>query len=92
MNTVRLTEYAVHIWDGWHRHVILARLAHAFPNIVRARSHGPLAREQRGESLGQQWDAYSGVPAGCIPLTVPEIRRPLARPWAVPPRDAMLWR
>ena len=33
---VGLAEYEVRSWTGWHRHVTLACLAHAFLTVVRA--------------------------------------------------------
>ena len=33
---VGLDDYEVRSWDGWHRHVTLALLAHAFLEIVRS--------------------------------------------------------
>ncbi len=50
---VGLAEYEVRSWTGWHRHVTLACLAHAFLTVVRARGRDPLAEEQKG-------DRYSG--------------------------------
>ncbi len=46
---VGLAEYEVRSWTGWHRHVTLACLAHAFLTVVRARGRDPLAEEQKGE-------------------------------------------
>jgi len=47
---VGLAEYEVRSWTGWHRHVTLACLAHAFLTVVRAQGHDPLADEpQKGD-------------------------------------------
>ena len=54
-----LDEYEVRRWAGWHRHVTLSLLAHAFVGVVRADE----ATRERGslENL--------------LPLTLPEVRR-----------------
>jgi SRSO17 transposase len=46
---VGLDEYEVRSWTGWHRHVTLACLAHAFLTIVRAHGVDPLAEAQKGD-------------------------------------------
>jgi len=43
-----LAEYAVRSWTGWHRHITLACLAHAFLAVVRAHGVDPLAEAQKG--------------------------------------------
>ena len=49
-------------------------------------------RRTRGIARAAAWHG-SGRPAGLIPLTVPEIRRLLARLWVVPPPDVgAIWR
>ena len=48
---VGLAQYEVRSWTGWHRHVTLACLAHAFLTVVRARGHDPRAEEQKGDRL-----------------------------------------
>ncbi len=45
---VGLAEYEVRSWTGWHRHVTLACLAHAFLTVVRAHGADPLAAGQKG--------------------------------------------
>ena len=45
---VGLDQYEVRSWTGWHRHVTLACLAHAFLAVVRAHGHDPLAEPQKG--------------------------------------------
>ncbi len=45
---VGLAEYEVRSWTGWHRHVTLACLAHAFLTVVRAHGSDPLADGQKG--------------------------------------------
>jgi len=46
---VGLAEYEVRSWTGWHRHVTLACLAHAFLTVIRARGRDPLAEEPKGD-------------------------------------------
>ena len=44
-----LAQYEVRSWTGWHRHVTLACLAHAFLAVVRAHGADPLAEAQKGD-------------------------------------------
>jgi SRSO17 transposase len=46
---VGLAEYAVRSRTGWHRHVTLACLAHAFLTTLRAHGGDPLAEAQKGD-------------------------------------------
>ena len=46
---VGLDEYEVRSWTGWHRHITLACLAHAFLAVVRAHGVDPLAEAQKGD-------------------------------------------
>ncbi len=46
---VGLAQYEVRSWTGWHRHVTLACLAHAFLTVVRAHGRDPLAEAQKGD-------------------------------------------
>ena len=45
---VGLAEYEVRSWTGWHRHVTLACLAHAFLTILRAHGVDPLPGGLKG--------------------------------------------
>ncbi len=45
---VGLAHYEVRSWTGWHRHVTLACLAHAFLTVVLAHSVDPLAETKKG--------------------------------------------
>jgi SRSO17 transposase len=45
---VGLAEYEVRSWTGWHRHVTLACLAHAFLTVVRAHDVDPLSAGLKG--------------------------------------------
>jgi SRSO17 transposase len=45
---VGLAEYEVRSWTGWHRHVTLACLAHAFLTVLRARGVDPPAAGLKG--------------------------------------------
>jgi SRSO17 transposase len=42
-----LDEYEVRSWTGWHRHVTLALLAHAYLTVVRARAADPKQVKKR---------------------------------------------
>jgi SRSO17 transposase len=42
-----LDEYEVRSWTGWHRHVTLSLLAHAYLTVVRARSIGKAPKKRR---------------------------------------------
>ena len=44
---VGLDEYEVRSWQGWHRHVTLACLAHAFLTVLRANGLDPLAEMEK---------------------------------------------
>ena len=46
---VGLDEYEVRSWTGWHRHITLACLAHAFLTVVRAHGVDPLAEAHKGD-------------------------------------------
>ena len=46
---VGLDEYEVRSWTGWHRHITLACLAHAFLTVVRAHGVDPLAEAKKGD-------------------------------------------
>ena len=60
---IGLDQYEVRRWAGWHRHITLCLLAHAFLEVTRAAA---------------QTDAKGGPTRSLIPLTVPEVRRLLA--------------
>ena len=42
-----LDEYEVRSWTGWHRHVTLSLLAHAYLTVVRARSVGKAPQKRK---------------------------------------------
>jgi len=73
-----LDEYEVRSWTGWHRHVTLAMLAHAYLAVVRAAAVGGTgaARPGRGAAAA---DRARGAPAALGPaLGAPA--RPRGRP------------
>ena len=75
---VGLDEYEVRSWTGWHRHVTLAMLAHAYLAVVRAAAVGGTgaARPGRGAAAA---DRARGAPAALGPaLGAPA--RPRGRP------------
>ena len=79
---VGLDEYEVRSWTGWHRHVTLAMLAHAYLAVVRAAAVGGTgaARPRRGAAAA---DRARGAPAALAPaLGAPA--RPRGRPRLVP--------
>ena len=63
---VGLDEYEVRSWTGWHRHVTLAMLAHAYLAVVREAAAGgrAAARPRRGAAAA---DRARGAPAALGP-------------------------
>src|SRR3954449_3597632 len=63
---VGLDEYEVRSWTGWHRHVTLAMLAHAYLAVVREAAAGgrATARPRRGAAAA---DRAGGAPAALGP-------------------------
>src|SRR3954468_20737241 len=63
---VGLDEYEVRSWTGWHRHVTLAMLAHAYLAVVREAAVGGTgaARPRRGAAAA---DRARGAPAALAP-------------------------
>ncbi len=50
---VGLDQYEVRSWQGWHRHITLALLAHAFLSVMRAQGNAPSINEaMEGEKGG----------------------------------------
>ena len=43
-----LDEYEVRNWTGWHRHITLSLLAHAYLTVVRAQAVGKTPKKRRG--------------------------------------------
>ena len=77
-------------WTGWHRHITLAMLAHAYLAVLRRIAVGKKSEAEAGIEPALRLDL--------LPHTVPELRRLLWRlVWARPP-DPMhilawsLWR
>ena len=76
---VGLDEYEVRSWTGWHRHVTLAMLAHAYLAVIRAAAVGGTgaARPGRGAAAA---DRARGAPAALGPaLGAPARSRGRAR-------------
>jgi SRSO17 transposase len=76
---VGLDQYEVRSWTGWHRHVTLAMLAHAYLAVVRkaAVGGGAAARSRRGAAAA---DRARGAPAALAPaLGAPARSRGRAR-------------
>src|SRR5437764_516885 len=72
---VGLDEYEVRSWTGWHRHVTLAMLAHAYLAAVRKAAAGgrSAARPGRGAAAA---DRARGAPAALEPGVAPRSRSP----------------
>jgi SRSO17 transposase len=72
---VGLDEYEVRSWTGWHRHVTLAMLAHAYLAAVRKAAAGgrSAARPRRGAAAA---DRARGTPAALGPGVAPRSRSP----------------
>ena len=76
---VGLDEYEVRSWTGWHRHVTLAMLAHAYLAVIREAAAGGTgaARPRRGAAAA---DRARGAPAALAPaLGAPARSRGRAR-------------
>jgi len=75
---VGLDQYEVRSWTGWHRHITLAMLAHAYLAVLRRIAVGKKSEAEAGIELALRLDL--------LPHTVPELRRLLWRlVWARPP-------
>ena len=46
---VGLDQYEVRKWDGWHRHITLAMLAHAYLAVVRQQANA-IGSGKKGEN------------------------------------------
>jgi hypothetical protein len=82
---VGLDEYEVRSWTGWHRHVTLAMLAHAYLAVIREAAVGGIgaARPRRGAAAA---DRARGAPAALAPgLGAPARSRGRARLVALAP-------
>jgi SRSO17 transposase len=64
---VGLDEYEVRSWTGWHRHITLACLAHAFLTVVRAHGGDPLAEAQKGDRRGGSLARFRASRRGSSP-------------------------
>ncbi|HET6518334.1 MAG TPA: IS701 family transposase, partial [Geminicoccaceae bacterium] len=68
---VGLDHYEVRSWTGWHRHITLAMLAHAYLTVIRkaaiggrgARSHGRAATPDRAGGAPARLAPGLGTPA-----------------------------
>ena len=63
---VGLDQYEVRRWDGWHRHVTLALLAHAYLAVIRSQAEG---EKRSGGCVGGACaaDGPGGAPAAMAP-------------------------
>jgi SRSO17 transposase len=69
---VGLDEYEVRSWHGWHRHITLAMLAHAYLTVMRARGNDAEAAVLKGGATVET-DVTKG--SDLVPLSIPEVRR-----------------
>jgi SRSO17 transposase len=72
---VGLDHYEVRSWTGWHRHVTLAMLAHAYLAVVRAAAIGGRGAARPGRRAAASHRAR-GAPAALAPGVVPRRRPP----------------
>jgi hypothetical protein len=79
---VGLDEYEVRSWTGWHRHVTLAMLAHAYLAVVRRATAGGRATARSGRGPAAADRAGGAAPA--LALGVGTSTRPGRRPGLVP--------
>jgi SRSO17 transposase len=63
---VGLDEYEVRSWTGWHRHVTLAMLAHAYLAVIRAAAVGGTGAARLGRGAAAA-DRARGAPAALAP-------------------------
>ena len=56
-----LDEYEVRSWTGWHRHVTLSLLAHAYLTVVRARAVDIGAQKKTGGAAPSRADSVDGA-------------------------------
>jgi SRSO17 transposase len=56
-----LDEYEVRSWAGWHRHVTLSLLAHAYLTVVRARAVHTGAQKKAGGAAPSRADSVDGA-------------------------------
>ena len=80
---VGLDEYEVRSWTGWHRHVTLAMLAHAYLSVIRKAAVGGDGRGSRPRGRVAALHRAGGAPAALAPgLGTPTRSR--RRPGLVP--------
>jgi SRSO17 transposase len=87
---VGLDEYEVRSWTGWHRHVTLAMLAHAYLAVVREAAAGGRAAARPGRGAAAA-DRARGAPAALGPALGAQARsggRPRLVTLAPPPPAA----
>src|SRR3954452_9262333 len=87
---VGLDQYEVRSWTGWHRHVTLAMLAHAYLAVVRATAAGGRAGARPGRRAATAHRA-GGATAAPGPALAPPARsrgRPRLAAPAPPPQAA----
>jgi hypothetical protein len=77
---VGLDQHEVRSWTGWHRHITLAMLAHAYLAVLRKTA------AESGGKIDPEADIARVLRLDLLPHTVLELRRLLWRlVWACPP-------
>jgi SRSO17 transposase len=85
---VGLDHYEVRSWTGWHRHITLAMLAHAYLTIVReaaAGGRGQRSGHERSAALHRARSAASALASRMDPTTQFPYRRQLVMLAPTPP-------
>ena len=72
---VGLDHYEVRSWTGWHRHISLAMLAHAYLTVVRQAAAGG-----RGQRPARARSAAPHRPRGAPPALAPRVGAPARSP------------
>src|SRR3954469_3212715 len=86
---VGLDQYEVRSWTGWHRHITLAMLAHAYLGVLRRAAGGEKRRDRsqsRSAAAHRAGSAPSALAPGLAPAACPRGRPPLVA--LAPPASA----
>src|SRR3954462_12988437 len=86
---VGLDQYEVRSWTGWHRHITLAMLAHAWLAVIRSAAGGEKRRnrpQRRSAAAHRAGSAPSALAPGLGPAACPRGRPPLVA--LAPPASA----
>jgi hypothetical protein len=61
-----LDEYEVRSWTGWHRHITLSLLAHAYLTVVRAQALGETPKKENAPQKRADGSERAGDPASAV--------------------------